>query len=245
MKGLEKIKRYVLTSINAIGMELVDSNWAFRAGLRPDLRRIIAHVAPMTVFDVGANKGQFYRLLRESVRYRGNIVSFEPNPALGEDLRALQMHDAHWQVESVALGAAPGQLELNVSRRSDFSSFLNTTAEADTLFPMSHQEQRVRVPVITLDDYVRRTKPEGPYLLKLDTQGYDPEVLKGGQETLGRCRAILCELSVIKIYQGQADWTTTIQELNDHGFSLSGLYPVTRTKSLEVIEFDCLMIRTR
>jgi FkbM family methyltransferase len=243
MPGLETIRGLVRNGLNGLGLELVRSDWAYRAGLRPDLRQLVAQTGPKTVFDVGANNGQFYRMLRESVGYRGRIVSFEPNPALGDDLRALQRRDSHWSVESVALGAEPGELLLNVSRRSDFSSFRSPNATARELFPMSETAQTVNVPVITLDDYVKRATLETPYLLKLDTQGFDNEVVKGAQNTLRDCQAVLCELSVIHIYDGQIDWKSMIDILTSQGFRIAGLYPVTRTKALEVIEFDCLMVR--
>jgi FkbM family methyltransferase len=184
-------------------------------------------------------------LLRESVGYRGRIVSFEPIPSLGDELRAMQTRDSDWTVESVALGAESGDLRLNVSRRSDFSSFRNPNATARELFPLSETAQTISVPVLTLDDYVMRSSPEAPYFLKLDTQGFDNEVVKGAQNTLHGCQAILCELSVIQMYEGQIDWKSMIDMLNTQGFRLAGLYPVTRTKTLEVIEFDCLMVRRR
>ena len=136
------------------------------------------------------------------------------------------------------------RFDLNVSSRNDFSSFLETSAEGAALFPLAKREGIVRVPVITLDDYVRRLAPEPPYILKVDTQGFDGEVLKGGEQALRDCVAVLCEVSVIPIYRNQTDWMTAIAELNRRGFELAGLYPVTRTKSLQVIEFDCLTIRT-
>lgn len=243
MAGLETIRGLVLRGLNGLGFELVRSDWAYRAGLRPDVRQLLDQIRPKTVFDVGANKGQFYRWLRESVGYRGRIVSFEPIPSLGDELRAMQKHDSDWSVESVALGARPGELRLNVSRRSDFSSFRSPNATGRELFPLSETAQTISVPVSTLDDYVTRGALEGPYLLKLDTQGFDSEVLKGAAHTLPQCRAVLCELSVIQIYDGQPDWKSMIELLNAQGFSLASLYPVTRTKALEAIEFDCLMVR--
>src|SRR5205814_2366573 len=111
------------------------------------------------------------------------------------------------------------------------------------LFPMAKRERTVRVPITTLDDYVHRMRPTPPFILKMDTQGFDGEVLKGSEHTLRDCMAILCEVSVIPIYDNQPAWTTMIAELSARGFGLAGLYPVTRTKSLHVIEFDCLAVR--
>jgi len=122
--------RSLSRGLNAFGLELVSSEWACRAGLRPDLQEVVRRIQPRTIFDVGANTGGFREFLRRAVRYEGNIVSFEPIPSLGDHLRALASKDSRWTIESVALGATPGDLALNVSARNDFSSFLTpNTAE--------------------------------------------------------------------------------------------------------------------
>jgi hypothetical protein len=82
---------------------------------------------------------------------------------------------------------------------------------------------------------------ERPYL-KLDTQGFDMEVLRGGSECLSTVRALQTEASVIGIYKGMPTYMETISYLNERGFHLSGLYPVGRDSSLRLVEFDCVMI---
>jgi FkbM family methyltransferase len=80
---------------------------------------------------------------------------------------------------------------------------------------LSKRAETIKVPVITLDDYVQKTKPRKPYFLKLDTQGFDREVLKGAAGILEHCVAVLCEVSVIPIYEAQPDWKVMISELNE------------------------------
>lgn len=57
--------------------------------------------------------------------------------------------------------------------------------------------------------------------------------------------AVLCEVSVIPLYEGQPTWREMISRLEALGFSIAGLYPVNRTRLMQVIEFDCLMINSR
>jgi len=80
-----------------------------------------------------------------------------------------------------------------------------------------------------------------PYL-KIDTQGFDIEVLQGGNESLDAVRALQTEASVIGIYKGMPGYMETIRYLGDSGFDITGFYPVSRDRSLRLIEFDCVMI---
>ena len=80
-----------------------------------------------------------------------------------------------------------------------------------------------------------------PYL-KLDTQGFDIEVLEGARQSLPGILALQSEASVIGIYKGMPGYMDTIRYLGDSGFDITGFYPVSRDRSLRLIEFDCVMI---
>ena len=137
-------------------------------------------------------------------------------------------------------------MPLNVMASDQFSSFLepdsSRVGDLDGLNVPCHVET---VAVRTLDTVLptlrERLRFERPYL-KLDTQGFDMEVLRGGSECLSTVRALQTEASVIGIYKGMPTYMETISYLNERGFHLSGLYPVGRDSSLRLVEFDCVMI---
>lgn len=239
------MKNWVKRSFRQFGLELSACDRAYKAGLRPDLEGLIDKISPAMVFDVGANKGQFRDFLRLEVGYAGEILSFEPIPELAEVLAERAKTDAHWKVFPCALGAEPSTLELNISDSTDFSSFLKLSGGTETLFPGATSKRTVLVPVQTLTDFIKTNRPDAPFFLKLDTQGFDMEVINGGLPVMQDCAAVLCEVSVIPLYEGQPTWREMISQLEALGFSIVGLYPVNRTRSMQVIEFDCLMINSR
>jgi FkbM family methyltransferase len=210
------------------------------------LRAVLAYQNIDCILDVGANVGQYHDFLREKVLYDGPIVSFEPVSRNVDRLRERARFDSAWHIEGYALGAAEGSLPLNVMASDQFSSFLepdsSRVGDLDGLNVPCHVET---VTVRTLDTVLptlrERLRFERPYL-KLDTQGFDMEVLRGGSDCLSMVRALQTEASVIGIYKGMPTYMETISYLNERGFHLSGLYPVGRDSSLRLVEFDCVMI---
>ena len=177
----------------------------------------------------------------------GPIVSFEPIGRNIDRLRERARFDSAWHIEGYALGAAEGALPLNVMVSDQFSSFLepdhSRVQDLGELNVPSHVET---VTVRTLDTVLptirERLGFKRPYL-KLDTQGFDMEVLRGGSDSLDTVLALQTEASVIGIYKGMPTYMETIRYLGERGFDLSGFYPVARDSSLRLFEFDCVMIR--
>jgi FkbM family methyltransferase len=198
------------------------------------------------VIDVGANVGQYRDFLRNQVLYDGTIVSFEPVGRHVEVLKQRSLHDARWHVEGYALGRERGRLPINVMKSDQFSSFLEPDNSLIPAFaPLNVASHVESVELRTLDEVMPRLRDtvefRCPYL-KLDTQGFDIEVLRGAESVLPSIVALQTEASVIGIYKGMPDYMETIRYLNERGFDVTGLYPISRDDRLRLIEFDCVMV---
>jgi FkbM family methyltransferase len=200
-----------------------------------------------TVIDVGANVGQYGLLLRE-IGFRGQIFSFEPVAANYEVLRQLAGRDGNWIVSQQALAAEAGEMTINVTASSDLTSFHVPNEHAAAHFKDSIAVTRKEtVPVSTLnaffEQYAERLDKEKLFL-KLDTQGFDLEVVKGGQYALPRVSGLQVELSFLPLYQGAPHYLDALRIYESHGFHVTGLYPICRDKeSLAMMEMDCVMVR--
>jgi hypothetical protein len=82
-----------------------------------------------------------------------------------------------------------------------------------------------------------------PVYLKMDTQGWDGEVLEGASGVIDQVAALQTEVSVKAIYDGMPPWRESLQRLERLGYELSGLFPVTLDRRLRVIGFDCVAVR--
>lgn len=178
------------------------------------------------VFDVGANIGQFGVDLRRA-GYSGRIVSFEPLGNAHRDLVGMASRDVGWEVHPrCAIGANAGEIAINVAGNSVSSSVLPMLDAHATVAKESVYVGQEVVPIQPLDsvapEYLRASDR---LLVKIDTQGYEWEVLDGAEETLDRATGLLCELSLVPLYDGQRLWQDVIARLESRGFVLWALEP--------------------
>jgi FkbM family methyltransferase len=190
---------------------------------------------PGTVLDVGASVGQFALLAR--LRWpSARIVSFEPLPAArarysgvldGTDLRPF------------AVGARPGKATLHVAAADDSSSLLPIGRSQLQAFPGTREVETMEVDVVTIDDEVGDELPR-PWLLKIDVQGYELEVLRGATKSLASgVGEVYVECSFAELYEGQPLADEVVAFLLDHGRRLAGVFNVVYLEG-EAIQADLL-----
>lgn len=189
---LEDIQR----SISLNNFEIAETKWVTDY-LRPG----------MTFVDVGANVGYFSLLAARQVGSCGRVLAFEPSPvafaALEETIRLNQIGQI--TAENLACGEQCGSLSLNLYEES---------CHSPSLVPSPHSTVELgSVDVIRLDDYCANHQIEHIDLIKIDVEGFEPEVLRGLSDLFARgaVAAILCELNPhwLKLKN------ETVAELND------------------------------
>jgi len=173
------------------------------------------------VLDVGANKGQFASEIRDC-GYMGKIVSFEPLSQAHSELLQSSASDPLWEAyPRCALGDHDGEVEINIAGNSQSSSILPMLEAHRSAAPESEYSGKEISPIKMLDTVA------GPYLkdvkapfLKIDTQGFEWQVLDGARDTLPHIKGILVELSLVHLYEGQHLWREIIGRLEAEGFTL-------------------------
>lgn len=197
------------------------------------------------VFDVGANTGQFARDLR-NFGYTGKIISFEPLPMAFASLRKQAAKDVNWVVHPrCAVGAENSDIEINVAGNSVSSSILPMLSAHENAAPQSRYTHQERVPLITLDSvYAQYCKPGDNIFLKIDTQGYEWQVMDGAGQLLRLCVGVLLELSLVPLYHGQRLWHDCVTRMDDAGLDVFGLQPgFTDPRSGQTLQMDGLFFR--
>lgn len=198
------------------------------------------------VLDVGARQGEFGQWLR-GLGYKGTIVSFEPVSSNLVHLRASAARDPMWRVQPFALGSAESTATINVTNFTHFSSFRQPGPLAAEMFGVEtkvvgQEEVRVRRLADILDDVTAGISDPHIYL-KMDTQGWDLEVLRGAEERLPSVVALQSEMAVITLYENMPPFDQALKIIDDYGYNISGMFPVTVDSDMKLVEFDCVAVR--
>ena len=198
-----------------------------------------------TVFDIGANTGQFAKYIR-SAGYLGEIISFEPLESATIYLAEAVKRDRCWTLhERCAIGNYDGEVEINIAGNSVSSSVLSMHASHAEAALDSAYISSEKVPIKKLDGIASQyLNCNSKLFIKIDTQGFEWEVLDGATETLGRAQGLICELSLIPLYEGQKLWRDVIDRLDQEGFMLWALQKgFTDPRTGQSLQMDGIFLR--
>jgi FkbM family methyltransferase len=184
------------------------------------------------VFDVGVATGtpDLYGVF-EDVRYALIEPLLESKPFMD---RLVEAHPGSVAIHAAA-GAAAGEATIVVPSNLSGSSFL--------LKPKSGVQRTV--PVVTLDEVARAHALPGPYLLKLDVQGYELEVLAGAEQVLAQTGALIAEVSLWSDRKGlgMAQLLPMLTWLGERGLVLYDIAAIVRRDFDDAItEMDLVFV---
>lgn len=201
------------------------------------LLRIIFKKNISCVFDVGANVGQFLKKIRK-LGYNKKIYAFEPISTNFEELKKIK--DKNLELFNFGFGDKNEKIKINVTAGTDLSSILqpNETGKKILGNKINIQKQEI-VSIKKFDDFFN-LQNHSNNLLKIDTQGYDLNVLKGASSSLKYIDYILVETSFISIYKNAPNFCEINKYLTDNNFFLTNIYPLSRNKNGSIVECDCL-----
>lgn len=181
---------------------------------RWETRTVRRHLRPgMCVVDVGANVGYFTLLAARRVGPTGRVVAVEPSPVAADRLEAAVRENGIAQVRLVrcGLGRAAGEAVLYDPLPDNHTP----TMLGDPGTPGR------TVPIRTLDELAAAEGLGRIDLLKVDVEGYEPEVFAGAAGLLadGRVRAILCEFNEYWLTRGGTTGEAVYRTLLGYGFA--------------------------
>jgi FkbM family methyltransferase len=198
----------------------------------------------VVVVDIGANCGQYGAMLRAH-GYHGTLLSYEPLPEAFRKLSARAAADGKWEAYQAAVAATHGVVTLNVAQNLVSSSVLPMTARHVAAAPASQILQSIEVQTVTLADILRPRAPAST-LVKIDTQGYESEVLDGAGTYLSRVSLLEVELSLVELYSGQPLFRQVDARLVAAGFGLVSIEEgFFDERSGELLQIDAIYANGR
>lgn len=175
-----------------------------------------------TVLDIGANTGQFATRVRHALP-EAQIYSFEPLADCYQRLVGRMGGDPKFLAFPVALGDAPGQAVIHRSAHRPASSLLEQSDLLKRIYPEAGPSEPETITIRTLDEVATSLKLTGNVLVKIDVQGYEDRVIRGGTKTIASAKALLMEISFQKLYEGQLLFEGLFDLVRPLGFTFHGL----------------------
>ena len=217
------VRHFVRQAARRLGLDIV----RYSPQSHPLARRrlLLSTYRIDTVFDVGANIGQYGRQLRE-LGYRGRIISFEPLHDAYVRLEQSASADDGWDVFNFALGSENSRADINVAANSQSSSMLAMLPAHLEAAPQSAYRGTEAIEIRTLDSmYASLCPTPGRVLLKVDTQGFEKRVLEGAERSLAQIDTVQLEMSLLPLYDGEASFVELYEHMQRRGYDLVSIEP--------------------
>jgi FkbM family methyltransferase len=132
------------------------------------------------VFDIGANMGDTALHIAQILDNKGTVYAFEPSPGVFKRLKKnVDLNSfTNLKLYNVAMGDTEGELSF-IGTKEDHTggAFVSKEIKSDT-----------QVKVLTLDGFVQQNGISHIDLIKIDTEGFEFFIVKGGEKTLRKLK---------------------------------------------------------
>lgn len=214
MKGLINLESIWRRSLKGMGLYYT---WLFQKERKYPSKEMLAVrnfykamiPAGSLVFDVGANMG---RRVGSFLLLDARVIALDPNDACISNMRKVY---EGWPVTFVkkGVGAEPGKLSFFISSNSLMSSFNQEWIAGMKNKFKDNWDKKIEADVVTLDMLI--AEYGNPHFIKIDTEGFELEVLKGLSSTIPYLsfeytipepekKAAACIEKINEIYRGKA-----------------------------------------
>jgi len=200
-----------------------------------------------TILDIGACHGGYAEeILRP--RFPGaTIHSFEPSPTVFAKLKQVAARSDGWIVaHNYGLGEQAETLTLHSTIDLLPASSVLASTETNTLtFPVTKRTEDIEVQIRALDEVAALLSPaiDVDLLIKIDVQGFEDRVVRGGRQTIKRARAAIIEIQVADLYVSQPSFRDIFLEMDHLGFAFAGVLDQYTDMCGRVLYFDAVFLK--
>jgi FkbM family methyltransferase len=192
-----------------------------------------------TVFDVGANKGQF-AIAMTKISPKSLIYSFEPTKQTFNNLSQNTSNYKNITCYNLALGESIKDVDFYESDYSHANSILPISEFQKSQILTNSVTTTSKIKMTTFDEVFKGLNVVRPILLKLDVQGYEKEVLKGAELSLDLIDYVLIETSFVSFYDGEPLFGEMYEYLLEKGFEVVAPLDTFQTDSMQIVQMDML-----
>lgn len=205
------------------------------------------------VIDVGAHEGETLFACHAASLPRMQCISIEPNPIayvqLERNAQILINHNFEIEFLRSAVGNVVGTMPLIITDQSAVAGLLEPFAGIDERVPSGDHRviDRIEVNVVTIDKLITDRKLGHVDLLKIDTEGFDLEVLIGASNALGNSAVsvILSEVFFVNYRQNQCFFWDISNFLHQLGYFFVNLFDTRLTEQGRLYTGNGLWVSSR
>ena len=195
-------------------------------------QKIIKNDKPI-IFDIGANKGQSIdRFLK--INGSSLIHSFEPINEEFDRLKKKYNNKVNIKLNNLALGEIKTKKTFNITGHSGNSSFLEIKKDSDWVKLRSEQlginnenyvSSKVEVNLDTVDSYCSKNSINNINIMKIDTQGYEQQVLMGSENMIKNQKIDAIEIEIVfsSVYNKYVNFSDIEKYLLPYNYRFSGI----------------------
>lgn len=194
------------------------------------------------LIDVGGNIGQFS--LFASQNNIKKILIFEPIAECSFKIKKIFKDNKNIKIFSFALGNKNESKKIYLTNKIDSSSFFRPSLLLKKKLNIYSNHTKT-VNIYRADKILSREFNSDKILLKIDTQGYELEILKGFGKKIYLIYGIYCECSFIKIYEGQPLYKDILKYLNSKNFYLAKIYNKNYLDNKKLFQADFLFLQKK
>jgi FkbM family methyltransferase len=190
---------------------------------------------PATLVDVGVGYGTpaLYGAFGDAYR-----VLIEPLEEWRESLERWT-EGGSGEYHLTAVGAEPGKVTFNVDREC-----LLMSSAYDASWLTSDRVDRRKVEMTTLDLLLDSQGWKPPFGLKIDTEGYECQVVAGAGRLLEDTQFVLAEIAVQR-YESRHSFAEFVALMDDHRFEVCDIVDGRKGPDFEVFNLDLLFRKAR
>lgn len=236
-------KRLIRRVLHGLGYEVRRLNGSSE-GSSPDFWTWLRVTGGIKVIlDIGANNGEFAEFLSTYFNAR-RTIAIEPLPGCATLIRQRNKAIKNLTVFECAVSDHEGRAVFFENAYAPASSLLPVSKIHSDEFPQTagHQKEMM-VAVRRLDDLIDLGSLEKEILIKIDVQGLEDKVMRGGEKTFRSAKFVMIEMSLVPMYDGQPLFEEAHELLVNLGFRFSGIKnQVASPKTGQPLFMHCLYV---
>lgn len=174
-----------------------------------------------TVLDIGANTGQFTKTVH-ALLPDAMVYAFEPQEDCFTEMQRSFAGSPRLHAIETAIGDEDGETTFHRNEFSQSSSVLELTGLHKEAFPWATESREIQVPIHRLDSLQSELELTPSILIKIDVQGYEDRVLRGGEQVIRQADFVLIETAFEQLYQGEAAFGAVYGIMASYGFRYAG-----------------------